>query len=163
MDPWPEDLQDPASPAVAEFRSTEAEAVEFHQWLQWLLDRQLAAVQQEARDAGMSLGVVHDLAVGVHPGGADAWGLGDALARGVYVGAPPDQFNQLGQNWTQPPWRPDRLAELGYTPCRDMLRTVLKDSGGSGWTTSSGCSGCGGSRRAWAPTRAPTSATTTRR
>ena len=84
----------------------------------------------EARAAGMSLGVVHDLAVGVHPGGADAWGLGDALARGVYVGAPPDQFNQIGQNWTQPPWRPDRLAELGYTPYRDMLRTVLKDSGG---------------------------------
>lgn len=127
---WPEDLQEPGSPAVTEFRAAHAEAVEFHRWLQWLLDRQLAAVQREARDAGMSLGVVHDLAVGVHPGGADAWGLGDALARGVYVGAPPDQFNQLGQNWTQPPWRPDRLAELGYAPYRDMLRTVLKDSGG---------------------------------
>ena len=30
------------------------------------------------------------------------------------MGAPPDQFNQLGQDWSQPPWRPDRLAELGY-------------------------------------------------
>ena len=127
---WPEGLQDPASPAVSEFRFDHAEVVEFHQWLQWLLDRQLAAAQAEAISAGMSLGVVHDLAVGVHPDGADAWGLGDALARGVYVGAPPDQFNQLGQNWTQPPWRPDRLAELGYAPYRDMLRTVLKDSGG---------------------------------
>ena len=127
---WPEELRDPSSPAVSEFRFEHTEVVEFHQWLQWLLDRQLAAVQAEATAAGMSLGVVHDLAVGVHPDGADAWGLGDALARGVYVGAPPDQFNQLGQNWTQPPWRPDRLAELGYAPYRDMLRTVLKDSGG---------------------------------
>ena len=127
---WPVELQDPGSAAVAEFRAAHAEAVEFHQWLQWLLDRQLAAAQRSAVAAGMSLGVVHDLAVGVHPGGADAWGLGDALARGVYVGAPPDQFNQIGQNWTQPPWRPDRLAELGYAPYRDMLRTVLKDSGG---------------------------------
>lgn len=127
---WPVDLQDPGSAAVAEFGAAHAEAVEFHQWLQWLLDRQLAAAQRSAVAAGMSLGVVHDLAVGVHPGGADAWGLGDALARGVYVGAPPDQFNQKGQNWTQPPWRPDRLAELGYAPYRDMLRTVLKDSGG---------------------------------
>ena len=73
---------------------------------------------------------MHDLAVGVHPLGADAWGLGDALARGVTVGAPPDQFNQLGQDWSQPPWRPDRLAELGYAPFRDMVRTVLRDSGG---------------------------------
>jgi 4-alpha-glucanotransferase len=46
------------------------------------------------------------------------------------VGAPPDQFNQLGQDWSQPPWRPDRLAELGYGPFRDMVRTVLRDSGG---------------------------------
>ena len=29
--------------------------------------------------AGMAIGVVHDLAVGVHPAGADAWGLADAL------------------------------------------------------------------------------------
>lgn len=127
---WPAELQDPASDAVAAFREKHAELVDFHRWLQWVLDGQLAAVQRDAKAAGMSLGVVHDLAVGVNPRGADAWGLADALARGVTVGAPPDQFNQLGQDWDQPPWRPDRLAELGYAPYRDMLRTVLKDSGG---------------------------------
>jgi 4-alpha-glucanotransferase len=78
----------------------------------------------------MALGVVHDLAVGVHPEGADAWGLADALARDVTVGAPPDQYNQMGQDWSQPPWRPDRLEELGYAPYRDMLRTVLRHAGG---------------------------------
>lgn len=127
---WPADLHDPEGPAVAAFRAAHTDEVDFHRWLQWLLEQQLAATQGEARAAGMSLGVVHDLAVGVHPQGADAWGLGDALARGVTVGAPPDQFNQLGQDWSQPPWRPDRLAELGYAPFRDMVRTVLRDSGG---------------------------------
>ena len=127
---WERELQDPSSTAVAVFRERHADDVGFHKWLQWLLEQQLAAAQQESRTAGMSLGVVHDLAVGVHPHGADAWGLGDALARGVTVGAPPDQFNQLGQDWSQPPWRPDRLAELGYAPFRDMVRTVLRDSGG---------------------------------
>ena len=78
----------------------------------------------------MAIGVVHDLAVGVHPAGADAWGLADALARRVNVGAPPDPFNQMGQDWSQPPWRPDRLQELGYAPYRDMLRTVLRHAGG---------------------------------
>jgi len=78
----------------------------------------------------MRLGVMHDLAVGVHPHGADTWALGDALARDVTVGAPADQYNQLGQNWSQPPWRPDKLAELGYTPYRDMIRAVLRDAGG---------------------------------
>ena len=127
---WPEELQDPDSVAVALYREDHLEAVTFHQWLQWQLEEQLAGAQRTAQEAGMPLGIVHDLAVGVHPVGADAWGLGDALATGVTVGAPPDQFNQLGQDWSQPPWRPDRLAELGYGPFRDMVRTVLRDSGG---------------------------------
>ncbi|HET7397081.1 MAG TPA: 4-alpha-glucanotransferase [Intrasporangium sp.] len=127
---WPEQLQRPHSAAVAAFREEQRETVDFHRWLQWLLRAQLAGVQRDARGAGMSIGVVHDLAVGVNPGGADAWALADALAQGVTVGAPPDQFNQVGQDWNQPPWRPDRLAELGYEPYRDMLRSVLTDAGG---------------------------------
>ncbi len=78
----------------------------------------------------MSLGVMHDLAVGVHPGGADAWRLQDVYAQGVQVGAPPDPYNQLGQDWSQPPWRPDRLAELGYQPFRDLIGAVLRHAGG---------------------------------
>jgi 4-alpha-glucanotransferase len=74
--------------------------------------------------------VVHDLAVGVHPGGADSWALQDVLALGVSVGAPPDAFNQQGQDWSQPPWRPDALAECAYAPYRDMLRTILRHAGG---------------------------------
>ena len=127
---WPQELQDPSGPAVEAYRQQHAEEVEFHCWLQWNLDGQLAQVQRDLLDTGMSLGVISDLAVGVHPDGADAWGLGDALARGVTVGAPADQYNQLGQDWSQPPWRPDKLAELGYAPYRDMVRAALRDSGG---------------------------------
>jgi 4-alpha-glucanotransferase len=127
---WPEDLQDPRSPAVEALRDEIADDVQFYRWLQWIVDEQLANVQRLAQEAGMSIGVIHDLAVGVHPEGADAWGLADALARKVTVGAPPDQYNQIGQNWSQPPWRPDRLEELGYAPYRDMLRTVLRHAGG---------------------------------
>jgi len=127
---WPAELHDPRGPAVEALRDQIADDVEFYRWLQWIVDEQLATVQRQARDAGMSLGIVHDLAVGVHPEGADAWGLADALARRVTVGAPPDQYNQLGQDWSQPPWRPDRLEDLGYVPYRDMLRAVLRHAGG---------------------------------
>ncbi|AXH95922.1 4-alpha-glucanotransferase [Ornithinimicrobium avium] len=127
---WPEELQDPRSAAVETFREKHAEEVEFHLWLQWILDDQLARVQRDLLDTGMSLGVLADLAVGVHPDGADAWSLGSALARGVTVGAPADQYNQVGQDWSQPPWRPDELAELGYAPYRDMVRAALRHSGG---------------------------------
>jgi 4-alpha-glucanotransferase len=127
---WPEELQDPRSQAVAAERERLVDEVTFYCWLQWVADQQLAEAQRRAEVAGMKLGIVHDLAVGVHPEGADAWGLGPALARGVTVGAPPDAFNQQGQDWSQPPWRPDQLAELGYAPYRDMLRTVLRHAGG---------------------------------
>ncbi|MFK5689761.1 4-alpha-glucanotransferase [Ornithinimicrobium sp. LYQ92] len=127
---WPAGLQDPRSAEVEAYRDGHMQEVEFHCWLQWILDEQLAQVQRDLLDTGMSLGVISDLAVGVHPDGADAWGLGDALARGVTVGAPADQYNQMGQDWSQPPWRPDKLAELGYAPYRDMVRAALRDSGG---------------------------------
>ncbi|MGY4709266.1 4-alpha-glucanotransferase [Mycolicibacterium sp. CBM1] len=127
---WPSSLQHPANPEVADFVARHASAVDFHRWLQWQLDDQLAATQSQAVRTGMALGIMHDLAVGVHPDGADAWALQDVLALGVTAGAPPDEFNQLGQNWSQPPWRPDQLEELGYQPFRALIEAILRHGGG---------------------------------
>jgi 4-alpha-glucanotransferase len=127
---WPESVRHPGADGVAEFVTKYRAAVDFHRWMQWQLDEQLTAAQSQAVSAGMSLGIVHDLAVGVHPNGADAWALQDALALGVSAGAPPDEFNQLGQDWSQPPWRPDRLEELEYQPFRALIRSVLRHAGG---------------------------------
>ncbi len=127
---WPENLQDPASPAVKKYVAEHAIEIEFYCWLQWITRDQLRHVQLDVRDAGMGIGVIHDLAVGVHPQGADAWALAHTLARGVTVGAPPDQYNQLGQDWSQPPWQPTALAEAGYAPYREMIANVLRDAGG---------------------------------
>lgn len=106
------------------------DAVDFYRWLQWVCDEQLESAQRSALEAGMQIGLIHDLAVGVRPDGADGWSLSDVLARGVTVGAPPDMFNQQGQNWSQPPWHPRRLAESGYAAYRDMLRTIFRHAGG---------------------------------
>lgn len=128
---WPAELRDPGSEQVVAYRNEHAEVVEFHCWLQWQLDCQLGGVQHRARTAGMGVGVVHDLAVGVHPYGADAWALAEVLAGGgIHVGAPPDAFNQQGQDWSQPPWRPDALAETGYAAWRDLVRAVVRHAGG---------------------------------
>jgi 4-alpha-glucanotransferase len=126
---WPPELSHPDSPAVQELRSELSERVEFYTWLQWVADEQKHTAQRVAREAGMKVGIMHDLAVGVHPAGADAWAYQDVLARGVSVGAPPDMYNQQGQDWSQPPWNPRALAKAGYVPYRDMLRTVLRHAG----------------------------------
>jgi 4-alpha-glucanotransferase len=125
---WPEELRSPTSPAVDEFRQQHAARVEFYCWVQFVAREQGDEAQRRLRDAGMRIGVMHDLAVGVHPSGADAWAL-ESLARGVSVGAPPDQYNQLGQNWSQPPLRPDALERLGYAPLRDVVRAAVAGAG----------------------------------
>lgn len=126
---WPIELRDPDEPAVRLARQKLADRVSFYCWVQWIVDSQLARCQEIALASGMRLGIMTDLAVGVHPHGADAWALQRVLASGACVGAPPDMYNQMGQNWSQPPWRPDTLAEEAFIPYRDMLRTVLRHAG----------------------------------
>jgi 4-alpha-glucanotransferase len=125
---WPDELRRPDSAAVATQRLARADRVGFHAWLQLLCEEQLAAAAKAAK--GMRIGIVHDLAVGVDPGGADAWMLQDVLAQGVHVGAPPDAFNQRGQDWGLAAWRPDRLAATGYRAYRDLLAATFKHSAG---------------------------------
>lgn len=127
---WPEPLRDVAGAAVASARRELAPRLAFHAWVQQRCAEQLVAVRAAAHDAGMPLGVLHDLAVGVDADGADAWALADVFASGVSVGAPPDNFTPRGQDWGLPPWRPDRLAATGYAALRDMLRAVLSHADG---------------------------------
>jgi 4-alpha-glucanotransferase len=110
-------------------RTELAGRIAFHERVQWWLDEQMAAAQAASRDAGMRIGIMHDLAVGVEQVGADSWALQDVLARGATVGAPADQYNQQGQNWSQPPWHPEHLREASYRPWRDMLRTLMRHAG----------------------------------
>ncbi|MFE8934484.1 4-alpha-glucanotransferase [Micrococcus luteus] len=128
------DLADPAwAPGGVEaerVRVERATDVDLHRWVQWIAAEQLADVQERARTAGMRMGVMVDLAVGATRETADAWMLGDVLVPTMSVGAPPELFNQLGQDWSQHPWHPRRLAETGYAAFRDMLRTVLRGAGG---------------------------------
>ena len=127
---WPEQLRHPRSPDVAAFVAANAVRIDFYRWLQWVLEEQLADAQGSTRRAGMSLGVVHDLAVGASPIGADSWAWQDELAQRISVGAPPDPYAQTAQDWNQPPWRPDRLAQLSYAPFRDLIRSALRHCGG---------------------------------
>jgi len=126
---WPKGLRRPDSPHVTKARRDLQARVEFHRWLAWLVDEQLGAAQRAAEEAGMPVGLIHDLAVGAHPDGADAWVHQDVLAEGISVGAPPDAFNAHGQDWGLPPWRPDALAAAGYAPYAELLRAAARHAG----------------------------------
>lgn len=126
---WPEALQHVDSPAVRAFATDHAAEVRYHAWLQWLAARQIAAAQAAARDAGMGLGLYLDLAVGVRPGGVDTWSAPACFAEGASLGAPPDAFNPLGQNWALAPFNPTGLRAAAYRPFVAMLRAAMTHAG----------------------------------
>lgn len=127
---WPAALQDPDGPAVTQVRVDLADRIAFHVWLQHRCREQLDAARAAAREGGMGVGIVHDLPVGVSPGGPDTWSQRDAFAPVVRVGCPADAFNELGQDWGLPPWKPAALAASGYAPFRDVVRSVLRHADG---------------------------------
>ena len=125
----PEDLARSSAPRVELERLELAERVNFYQWCQWVVAEQLEHAQHVAREVGMEIGIMADLAVGVHPYGSEKWSRPELFASGMSVGAPPDVYSQQGQNWSQPPWSPRSLADSGYLPLRDMVRAALANAG----------------------------------
>jgi 4-alpha-glucanotransferase len=121
---WPPEYQHPNSPAVGAVAGTERHRVRFHQWCQWQLYGQLAMA------GGCGVNLVADLAVGFDPDGADAWAYQDLLGHGCRVGAPPDAFNPLGQDWGLPPFVPWKLRQDRYQPFIDTIRASLAHCGG---------------------------------
>ena len=120
---WPRPLarRDPA--AIRAAAAELAGRVRFHAWVQLQLDRQL-------EEAGAALPLIRDLAVGFHPGGADAWLWQDLVVPGVTVGAPPDSFNTRGQDWGIAAFHPWKLRAAGYAPFIETLRANLREGAG---------------------------------
>ncbi len=119
---WPAEYREPGGAAVAEFAQDHERQLLCHMYAQWLLAGQLRETQAEARNRKMVLGLYLDLAVGVNPGGFDTWANQDLFALSVNIGAPPDDFSPLGQNWGLAPLQPQQLQNQGYRYFIHVLR-----------------------------------------
>lgn len=127
-DSW-ERKYDRDSEEVKQLLEENRERLDFYAWLQWIAVSQIAQAQKAAADAGMKIGIMADMAVGVHPSGAEVWWNPERFAVGATVGAPPDFFNQQGQNWSQPPLNPNYLAQSGYKFYRQMVHSMFNLAG----------------------------------
>ena len=127
---WPAEYHDPAGPAVARFVADHAQDVAFHAFLQWLTDASLAQAQQAARDAGMRIGLIADLAVGMDADGSHAWNRRDDLLTGLSIGAPPDPLGPQGQNWGITALSPFALRRTGFDGFIRTVRAALRHAGG---------------------------------
>jgi 4-alpha-glucanotransferase len=127
---WPVEWRDPNSAAVANFAAKNAHEITFHCFLQWIVDRSFAAAQRTAKDAGMRIGLIGDLAVGMSGAGSHAWTSQRDILVGLEIGAPPDLYNANGQSWGLTTFSPRALVQGGFAPFIATLRACLCHAGG---------------------------------
>jgi (1->4)-alpha-D-glucan 1-alpha-D-glucosylmutase len=126
---WPQAFRDPGSSAVVRFVAEHLERVEFHEYLQWQAEHQLAQLGRRVRARGLAVGLYFDLAVSVDRAGSDTWSHAGTYAHGASIGCPPDEFNLNGQDWGLPPLRPDRLRASHYRFFRATLSQSMRGAG----------------------------------
>jgi 4-alpha-glucanotransferase len=127
---WPEDLRSPDHPAVAHFVESQAAEIDYHVFLQYLADRSMARAQVAAIEAGMRIGLVSDLAVGMTPAGSHAWSRQGDILVGLTIGAPPDLYNGDGQNWGLTSFSPQALQAASFEPFAATLQAAMRHAGG---------------------------------
>lgn len=126
---WPPALRDPGSAAVAAFAAANERRIAFFAYCEWIARGQLATCAAAAREAGMALGLYGDLAVGVDAASGDAWAAQDEIIADWSMGAPPDAWNRLGQNWGLAPYNPSVLRRKAYRPFIDLVRHNMRGVG----------------------------------
>jgi 4-alpha-glucanotransferase len=127
---WPQAYRDPQNPAALRFLQDHAHEVGFHAWLQYRADTQLAQAQRTAREAGMRIGLIGDLAVGMDPAGSHAWSRQNDILLGLTIGAPPDLLNPKGQDWGLTGFSPPAMEANGFAPFLATLRAAMRHVGG---------------------------------
>ena len=127
---WPDGLSDAYNPAVQAFATEHDREVTRHAFYQFVADRSLAAAQAAAKQAGMPIGLISDLAVGVDSGGSQCWARPEQTLLGLTVGAPPDLLNTRGQSWGLAAFSPRGLQLGGFGAFIAMLRAAMRHAGG---------------------------------
>ncbi|HEY0844259.1 MAG TPA: 4-alpha-glucanotransferase [Noviherbaspirillum sp.] len=128
---WPSGLRDPRGAEVEAFAREHAVEIGFHEFLQWQAARGLAGAQKAAREAGMPIGLITDLAVGADNGGSQAWSRQAEIINGLSVGAPPDVLNTRGQVWGLGAFSPHAMKARGFGAYIEMLRAIFAYAGGA--------------------------------
>ncbi len=126
---WPAEYRKWDSTAVSNLQRHHVERISFFIYLQWLCEQQLSQAAEIARQRGMAIGLYNDLAVSVDAASADHWAHPDLFAAQLRIGAPPDPFNECGQEWGVVPLNPRQLTATRYSHFIALLRANMRHAG----------------------------------
>lgn len=106
-----------------------SETLDFHMYLQFAIDQQLAKAAHLAQQSGMRIGLYQDLAIGVGSHSFDTQAFPTIFAKHVSLGAPPDAYAAQGQDWGLPPLNPHALRTSNYSYWIHVLRSATAHTG----------------------------------
>jgi 4-alpha-glucanotransferase len=125
---WPESIQRRDPDALGSHREELSATVRYHEFVQFVFDRQWRALRDYAADRGIDL--VGDLPIYVALDSADVWanpGVFDLTPHNepaAVAGVPPNPGDD-GQRWGNPVYDWDRLRSTGYAWWLDRLDRLL--------------------------------------
>jgi (1->4)-alpha-D-glucan 1-alpha-D-glucosylmutase len=123
---WPEKFQDPASQEVADFAHAHQQRIEFHQYLQWQHELQLAEVGKRSLELGLKVGLTQSLPAGVDQEGFAAWHHSSLYGKNLQMY---DSGGTRDCHLSGPPVLPAKMAEMAYEPFIAMLRFNMRYAG----------------------------------
>ncbi|HEX4182830.1 MAG TPA: 4-alpha-glucanotransferase [Caulobacteraceae bacterium] len=126
---WPDGYADVRSASVQALSPGDPE-IEFPLFLQWQVEMAAAKAQAASKAAGMAVGLISDLAVGMDGAGSHAWSRPEDILLGVGIGAPPDLLAREGQSWGLTTFSPWTLRRCAFEPFLATLRAALRHAGG---------------------------------
>lgn len=127
---WRPDLRTRRESALAAAREQFAEEIRYHEFVQFLFDRQWSALRAYCHDRG--IGLIGDMPIYVAHDSADVWSHQslftlDRSGRPARVaGVKPDYFSKSGQLWGNPLYRWDVLKASGYDWWLARLATLFQ-------------------------------------
>ena len=121
---WEPGLRDRAPEALASARTRLAGLIRFHEWLQWTIHEQWAQVRRAA--AGHGILLFGDIPFGISLESSDVWAGRDDFDLSASMGAPPDKYSDIGQDWGLPAYRWDRMEAGGHAWWRRRIRKAAE-------------------------------------
>lgn len=107
---------------INKFCKDNEEAINFHYYLQYHLDKQLREVRDYAHRNGVVL--KGDIPIGINRFSVDAWQHPRLFNMNCQAGAPPDDFSVLGQNWGFPTYNWEEMWKDGFLWWKDRFRKM---------------------------------------
>lgn len=130
---WPKEFASREAGALAAFERGNADELAFIEFTQFIFFRQLGALSEYCRSAGITL--MGDVPIYVAWDGADVWSsprLFDLTEDGrprCVAGVPPDYFSETGQRWGNPLYRWEAMRDDRFAWWRSRLKHSLRCCG----------------------------------